>query len=212
MTIEAFETAGVRGFLHRPLVPHGDAVALTHGAGSNANAPLLVRMASAFAEAGFVVLRYDLPYRMARATGPPSPATSAQDREGIVRAIDALRKISAGRVFAGGHSYGGRQTAMAAAEHAELASALLLFSYPLHPPRKRDQLRTGFFPDLRTPALFIHGTRDPFGSIEELRAAIAAIPARTDLLAIEGAGHELASAPAPAILARFRALVCYPEK
>jgi hypothetical protein len=212
MTIEAFETPGVRGFLHRPLVPNGDAIALTHGAGSDANAPLLVRMASAFSEAGFLVLRYDLAYRMVRATGPPSPATSAQDREGIIRAVDALRKFSAGHVFAGGHSYGGRQTAMVAVEHAGLASALLLFSYPLHPPRKRDQLRTGFFPDLGTPTLFVHGTRDPFGSVEELRAAIAAIPARTDLLAIEGAGHELNRAPAAAILARFQALVCYPEK
>ena len=56
---------------------------------------------------------------------------------------------------------------------------------------KPDQPRTAFFPEWRTPALFVHGTRDPFGSLEELRDAIARIPARVDLLAVEGAGHDL---------------------
>jgi predicted alpha/beta-hydrolase family hydrolase len=212
---EAFEAAGVRGVLHRPSVANGDAFALTHGAGSNANAPLLVRMATALADAGYLALRYDLPFRMARPKGPPFPAMAARDREGVRQAVDALRKLAGGRVFAGGHSYGGRQTAMAAAEHGvpgELASGLLLLSYPLHPPRKPEQMRTAFFPELRTPALFVHGTADPFGTVEELRAAITAIPAHTDLLVVEGAGHDLKNAPAADIPERFRALVCYPEK
>ena len=64
-----------------------------------------------------------------------------------------------------------------------------------------------------TPALFVHGTRDAFGSLEELREAIALIPARTDLLAVEGAGHDLKRAAdmTADILARLHALVCYPE-
>jgi len=210
--LEPFESAGMRGVLHRPASSNGDAFALTHGAGSNANAPLLVRMAAALAEAGYLVLRYDLPFRMARAKGPPFPAAAARDREGIAAAANALRNLAGGRVFAGGHSYGGRQTAMAAAERSGLADALLLLSYPLHPPRKPEQLRTSFFPELRTPALFVHGTADPFATIEELRAAIAAAPARTDLLAVEGAGHELGGAAPAEVLERFRALVCYPGK
>jgi predicted alpha/beta-hydrolase family hydrolase len=210
--LEAFETTFVRGVLHRPPVPNGDALALTHGAGSNANAPLLVLLATAFAEAGYLVLRYDLPFRIARPKGPPFPAIAAGDREGIRRAVDELRKLVRGRVFAGGHSYGGRQTAMAAAESSELASALLLLSYPLHPPRKPEQLRTAFFPELRTPALFVHGTADLFGTVEEVRAAITAIPAHTDLLAVENAGHDLKNVAASGVLTRFAALVCYPEK
>jgi predicted alpha/beta-hydrolase family hydrolase len=210
--IESFETAGVRGLLHRPPAPTGDAFALTHGAGSNANAPLLARMAAVLAEAGYLVLRYDLPFRIARPKGPPFPAAAARDREGITRAVDALRKLTPGRVFAGGHSYGGRQTAMAAAENTELAAALLLLSYPLHPPHKPEQQRTSFFPELHTPALFVHGTADPFATVEELRAAVTMIPARTDLFVVTGAGHDLKNAPAAAagILERFRALVCYP--
>jgi predicted alpha/beta-hydrolase family hydrolase len=192
---------------------NGDAFALTHSAGSNANAPLLARMAEALAEAGYLVLRYDLPFRIARAKGPPFPAQASKDREGIARAVGALRKLAPGRLFAGGHSYGGRQTAMAAAENRALADALFLLSYPLHPPNKPEQMRTSFFPALRTPTLIVHGTADPFSTPEELRAAVAAIPARTELFAIAGAGHDLKNAPAAAgaILARFRALVCYPE-
>jgi hypothetical protein len=77
------------------------------------------------------------------------------------------------------------------AENAEPVSALLLLSYPLHPPRKPEQQRTQHLPDLRTPTLFVHGTRDPFGTIAELEQALKMIPAKTKLLTIEGAGHDL---------------------
>jgi predicted alpha/beta-hydrolase family hydrolase len=186
-----FESAGVRGTLHEPESPSGDGIILTHGAGSNSNGPLLVHLARSFADAGWFVLRYDLPFRQQRPKGPPFPAMAAHDREGIRHAAEAMRKLARGRLIAGGHSYGGRQTAMAAAAHHSLAEALLLLSYPLHPPAKPLQKRTDYFPQLRTPALFVHGTADPFGSVEELREAIAVIPAATDLLPVEGAGHDL---------------------
>jgi hypothetical protein len=192
---EILDADEVRGVLHTPEQATGDGLALTHGAGSAASAPLLVSLSRAFCEAGVTVLRYDLPFRMALANGPPFPAAAARDREGIVRAVAALRQRVKGRVFAGGHSYGGRQTAMAAAERPGLADGLLLLAYPLHPPRKPDQPRTAFFPQWRTPALFVHGTRDPFGTLEELRAAMERIPARVDLLAVEGAGHDLKGNP-----------------
>ena len=187
---QVFEAEDLRGVLHTPEQANGDALALTHGAGSNAGAPLLVTLSRAFCEAGLLVLRYDLPFRVAGGS-PTSPAAQARDREGVASAVQTLRQRVKGHVFAGGHSYGGRQTAMIAAERHGLADGLLLLSYPLHPPRKPDQLRNGFFREWRTPALFVHGTRDPFGTLEELRGAIERIPARVDLLAVEGAGHDL---------------------
>ncbi len=190
----AFDDSGVRGVLHLPEKPTGDGVALTHGAGSNSNTALLIALARSFAVAGVAVLRYDLPFRVARPSGSPFPAGQARDREGVRAAVEALRRYAPRRVFAGGHSYGGRQTAMAAAERPDLAAGLLLLAYPLHPPRKPEQLRTAFFPELRTPALFVHGTRDPFASIEELRAAVAQIPAHTEVLVVEKSGHELKAA------------------
>ena len=206
---ERFEKDGVSGVLHRPEEETGDALALTHGAGSNCHAPLLVRLATSFAQSGCLVLRFDLPFRQQRPKGPPFPAAAARDREGIERAVDALRAVVRGRVVAGGHSYGGRQATMAAAGHHGMADGLLLLSYPLHPPKRPDQKRTTHFPQLRTPALFVHGTADPFGSVEELRAAMALIAARTDLIAVEGAGHNLQRAPdlAPGILSRLWALL-----
>ena len=80
---------------------------------------------------------------------------------------------------------------MLAAEQPQLTSGLLLLSYPLHPPHKPAQLRTAHFPQLKTPSLFVHGGRDPFGSHDEMKSALALIPGQTMLLEIEGAGHAL---------------------
>lgn len=95
------------------------------------------------------------------------------------------------KIFLGGHSYGGRQASMLAAEEPDLVAGLLLLSYPLHPPGKPEQIRTQHFPNLRTPTLFVHGTLDPFASIEELEQARKLIPAKTELLTVERAGHDL---------------------
>jgi predicted alpha/beta-hydrolase family hydrolase len=181
----------VRGFLQSPVAPSQDGLVLTHGAGSNSKAPLLVVLAEAFAAACVTVLRYDLPYRQNRAYGPPRPGDAAHDREGLKNAVTALRNLATGRVFLGGHSYGGRQSTMLCADQPGLVDGLLLLSYPLHPPRKPDQLRVQHLPKLKTPALFEHGTRDPFGSPEEMESAVSVIPARTRLVLIEGAGHDL---------------------
>jgi len=180
----------VRGFLHSPAVPKHAGIVLSHGAGSSAHAPLLIALAETFCAFGFSVLRCDLPYRQARSFGPPGPGDAARDRAGLKNAVAALKKDNA-TVYLGGHSYGGRQSSMLCAEEPDLVAGLLLLSYPLHPPRKPEQQRTQHLPDLRTPALFVSGTRDPFGSIEELERAIKMIPAKTKLLAIEGAGHDL---------------------
>ncbi len=181
----------VRGFLHSPENPNGDALILTHGAGSNCNAPLLVALSETFAGHGYVVLRCDLPFRQERRTGPPFPGNAERDRAGLRNAVAVLRKNVTGRIFLGGHSYGGRQATMLCAAEPDLVSGLLLLSYPLHPPRKPEQLRIQHLPNLRTPSMFVHGTRDPFGSIEEMTKALELIPAKTELMKVEGAGHDL---------------------
>ncbi len=181
----------VRGFWHLPENANGDGLVLTHGAGSDCNAPLLVALSLTFAERGYVVLRCDLPFRQKKRFGPPSFGNGELDRAGLANAVTVLRKNVAGRIFLGGHSYGGRQATMLGADEPELVAGLLLLSYPLHPPRKPDQLRTQHLPRLRTSALFVHGTRDPFGSPEEMESALRLIPAKTLLLRIEGRGHDL---------------------
>jgi len=192
---DALSTATpVRGYIHVPQNPSGGGLVLTHGAGTNCNAPLFISVASALCETGLTVLRCDLPFRQLRPHGPPR-SDQHRDQEGLRRALEALRaqpNVDAG-VFLGGHSYGGRQGSLLAASAPGLADALLLLSYPLHPPKSPHQVRTAHFPELRMPAFFVHGTRDGFGTIDEMASAANLIPARTQLLPVESAGHELLS-------------------
>jgi len=189
--LEPIEVAGdppVRGVLH--VATGRDGLVLTHGAGGNKDTPLLVAVAEAFAARGVSVLRCDLPFRQVRARGAPSPAGAARDRDGLRAALDVLRTRVTGRVFLGGHSYGGRQASMLLAEDPSLATALLLQSYPLHPPGKPERLRAEHLPRLRTPTAFVYGRGDPFATPEELEEARTLIPARTTLLTVPG-GHDL---------------------
>ncbi|MGH9693369.1 MAG: alpha/beta family hydrolase, partial [Bryobacteraceae bacterium] len=126
-----------------------------------------------------------------RPHGPPAPGDAAFDRANLREAVHELRTLAQGRVFLGGHSYGGRQASMLAAEDPQVADALLLFSYPLHPPKQPANWRTAHFPLLRTPALFVHGVKDPFGSPDEMRTALRLPPASTQLLILDRAGHDL---------------------
>jgi predicted alpha/beta-hydrolase family hydrolase len=187
----------VRGALHRPSSPGVDVLVLTHGAGGNHETPVLRAVAEAFAARRTTVLRCDLPFRQARAKGPPSPAGAARDRAGLRRAVELMRARCPGRVLLGGASYGGRQASLLVAEHPGLVDALLLLAYPLHAPGRPEAPRADHFPRIHTPVLFVHGTRDPFATIEELDAARATLGAPSALLPVEEAGHDLGRGHAP---------------
>lgn len=194
-----FETGGVRGWLHEPAAGAPKrALVMTHGAGGNAKGEMLIAIARALASEGWIVLRCDLPFRQQRASGPPRPADAAKDREGLREAVEAMRTRLGGDadipVTLGGHSYGGRQASMLAAEAgpALRADSLFLCSYPLHPPGRPDQLRTQHLGSIQIPALFVHGTKDPFGTPVEMRAAVKLVPGGKGWIEfVEGAGHDL---------------------
>lgn len=187
----------VRGALHRPATAGADALVLTHGAGGTHDAPVLRAVAEAFAARGTTVLRCDLPFRQARAKGPPSPAGATRDRAGLRRAVELMRARGAGRVLLGGVSYGGRQATLLAAEQPTLVEGLLLLAYPLHAPGRPDAPRTAHFPAIRTPALFVHGTRDPFGTLEELESARRLLAGVSALVRVDGVGHDLGGGRMP---------------
>lgn len=179
-------------------------ILLTHGAGSNADAPLLRTLDAALTAAGFRVLRYTLPFRQAHA-GPPRAGDAARDRVGIREALNGLRAEGAEKVIAGGHSYGGRQASMLLAEEPGAADGLLCLSYPLHPPKKPEQKRTAHLAGIACPALFVHGERDPFGTIGELREAL---PDSASLVPVPGAAHDLARHDvAPVVIAWLREIL-----
>jgi predicted alpha/beta-hydrolase family hydrolase len=181
----------IAGIAHQPEGDPKGAVLLTHGAGGNRDSPLLIRLCDEWARRGFVAVRYDLPYRRRRPKGPPS-GSAASDQAGIVEAIELGRRLGGGPVIAGGHSYGGRMTSMVVAAGTEV-SVLALSSYPLHPPGKPERARTEHLPDIGAPTVFTHGTADPFGTPDELRAAAELIPAPTAIVEVTGARHDLGS-------------------
>jgi predicted alpha/beta-hydrolase family hydrolase len=181
----------IAGIAHEPDGRPVGAVALTHGAGGSRESPLLIRLCDEWASRGFVAVRYNLPYRRRRPKGPPSGSATA-DQAGIVEAVELVRTLTDGPVVAGGHSYGGRMTSMAVAD-ALIVDVLTLFSYPLHPPGKPERARTEHLPRIAAPTVFTHGTADPFGTLDELRAATALIPAPTTIVEITGARHDLGS-------------------
>ncbi len=207
----------IAGVAHEPVGEPNERpkgiVVLTHGAGGNRDSPLLQQVCDEWARRGWLAVRYNLPYRRRRPTGPPS-GSAATDRAGIVEAITLCRSLASGPLIAGGHSYGGRQASMVVAASREEAAApvdvLTLFAYPVHPPGKPERLRTEHLPGITVPTVFTYGTSDPFGTPAEVRDAAAIIAAPTELVEITGARHDLRSktldVPALAVDAALRLL------
>lgn len=199
----------IAGVAHRPESPASGVVVLTHGAGGSRESPLLQQVCDEWARRGWLAVRYNLPYRRRRPTGPPS-GSAATDRAGIVEAITVCRVLADGPLIAGGHSYGGRQTSMAVASGEAAVDVLTLFSYPVHPPGKPERPRTEHLPDITVPTVFTHGTSDPFGTPGEVRDAAALIAAPTEVVEVAGARHDLRSktldVPALAVDAALRLL------
>ncbi|MGC0365918.1 putative alpha/beta-hydrolase family hydrolase [Rhodococcus sp. 27YEA15] len=200
-TVETVDSGELRGFLHRPTASPVATLALTHGAGSDCDTVLLRAVAEGFADAGIQVLRFDLAFRVRKPKGPPHPSRAGEDRAGIADVVAMLCEDypTPGPVLLGGHSYGGRQASMAAAANPSLADGLLLLSYPLHPPKKPEKLRTEHLPELNTPTAVVHGSKDEFATTDEMAAALALVPATTRLVEFDGARHDLSVTRFPVV-------------
>jgi uncharacterized protein len=163
------------------------ALLLTPGAGSDSSHPALRAIETALAP--LPVARVDFPYRKeGRKTPDRAPKLIASLREEAAVLV-AQARIRPASLALGGRSMGGRMCSMAVAEGLP-ARALVLISYPLHPPGKPDNLRVEHFPQLDLPCLFVSGTKDPFGSPDELETHAKAIPGDVTHLWIEGGGHD----------------------
>lgn len=162
-----------------PTIPTGILAVLWYSPTAPAALPLpmLRLLCTAWAERGWLAIRFDMPFRRNRPSGPPSASSADKDRAGIAEVINKARAMVDGPLLAGGHSYGGRQTSMLVAEKGPIVDVLTLFSYPLHPPGKPDRLRIEHLPDIQVPTVFTHGTSDAFGTIAELKEASVLIPA-----------------------------------
>jgi predicted alpha/beta-hydrolase family hydrolase len=143
-----------------------DVVVLAHGAGAPMDSAFMNDFAGGLAAEGLRVARFEFPYMRARREGGRG---GAPDREPVLRDAwkQAIAQLGGGpRVVIGGKSLGGRIASLVADETA--ARGLLCLGYPFHPPGQLDRLRTRHLKELATPALFLQGTRDPFGTREQV--------------------------------------------
>jgi uncharacterized protein len=161
----------------------------------------LVAIDQALAAKDIVVERVEFPSRAAgKRRTDPSAVCIATVRRAAGELASRLG-VSVGRIAVGGRSFGGRMSSMAVAEGLEV-QALVLVSYPLHPPGKPDQLRTSHFPDLQVPCLFVSGRRDAFATTGELERETAAIPGAVTLAFVDGDhGLRMGEGEAAAIVA-----------
>jgi len=170
-------------------------VVLAHGAGAGKDHPWMKRVAQAFESAGMRVVTFNFPYMDARRHVPDKPAVLEAHFATVWR--DAGAKAT-GPMFAAGKSMGGRIASQVAAK-GDLTPApagLVFFGYPLHPPGKPQQLRDAHLPDITAPMLFLQGSRDPFGSPDEMRALVDRLPGAT--LSITDRGdHSLVTSRRP---------------
>jgi predicted alpha/beta-hydrolase family hydrolase len=138
-----------------------------HGAGGAMDTPFMNVVAERMGERGIRVVRFEFPYMAARRAG--TKKGGAPDRQPVL--LDTWRQVIADHgggpaVFIGGKSLGGRMASMVADETR--ARGLICFGYPFHPPGKPERTRTEHLEHLRTPALILQGTRDPFGTPDDV--------------------------------------------
>jgi predicted alpha/beta-hydrolase family hydrolase len=214
-TDEHPDKPAVRGFLHPCPTPKG-ALVLAHAAAANCDSPLLVALAGEFSAAGIVVLRCDLPFRQLRPKGRPPANFGPRDQAGLRRAVELMKAEVSKTVYLGGHAYGGRQASILAALEPSLVAGLLLLSYPLHPPQQSEPQRTYHFSAVRNPVMFVQASRDPFGTAQEIDAALGKLSAPARVIVVKDARHELLTEQNRETLPRtvvheFTAFVEHPE-
>ena len=163
------------------------------GAGTGADQPGLVAIEEALAP--LPVERRDFAYRAAGRKAPPRAPTLVAEVLAAAGEMAARLGCGPGELVLGGRSMGGRMCSMAVADGLP-AAGLILVAYPLHPPGKPDKSRTEHLPRVQVPCLFVSGTKDPFGSPDELEAATAAIAGDVTHEWLDGKGHDLKGADA----------------
>jgi uncharacterized protein len=158
---------------------------LTPGASAGRDHTGLVAIDAAVTQRGVAVDRVEFPGQTAGKRRTDPPAVCIQTVRDATVALARRLSVPISRIVVGGRSFGGRMCSIAVAEGLE-AAALVLVSYPLHPPGRPDRLRAEHFADLRVPCLFVSGRRDAFATSEELEREIAAIPGPVTLELVDG--------------------------
>jgi predicted alpha/beta-hydrolase family hydrolase len=167
---------------------------LAPGAGAPQTHRWMVSMAQAVADRSIDVVTFDFLYAAARKRAPDRPPVLEATWRAAIAAVRARADLATDRLYIGGKSMGGRIATQVAAgtEPIGRIAGLVLLGYPLHPPGKPQQLRSEHLSRVEAPMLFVQGSRDTFGTREELGPIVARLSPGTRMLVIEGGDHSLA--------------------
>lgn len=171
----------------------GTTIILGHGAGAGQLHPFMQLFANGLAARGFDTMTFNFAY-MEKGRGVPDPKAKLEAcYSAVIEAAQKHKKLKGNRLVIGGKSMGGRIASQVAAspESAESIAALIFLGYPLHPPGRPDKLRDAHLPQITAPMLFIQGSRDTFGSTDEIRDLIKRLHLPATLYPIEGGDHSL---------------------
>ena len=171
----------------------GATLVLGHGAGADQTSRFMVSFAQGLADRGIETVTFNFPY-MERRLRLPDPSARLEACYGAVIASVQSWPGRAGSLFIGGKSLGGRIASQVAAARDDLVASLaglVFLGYPLHPPGKPQRLRAAHLPRIRVPMLFVQGSRDSFGTPDELRSILATVPSAV-LYVVDGGDHSLA--------------------
>lgn len=177
------------------------AIVLAHGAGAGQASPFIVRTAQGLAGRGVTAATFDFPYMAAKRRVPDRTDVLEGCWRDVIR--EAQGQLGGTPLFIGGKSMGGRIASHVAAAGLDGLAGLVFLGYPLHPPGKPEQRRDAHLPAIREPMLFVQGSRDAFGTADDIRAVLPELQNGT-LYEVAGADHSLKvggrGAPKPDVL------------
>ena len=177
--------------VYRATTPAGRLLVLAHGAGAGQHHPFMTAVATRLSGRGIDVVTFDFDYMRERRKVPDRAPLLEQCFGAVVDWATARDEFAGHRLLIGGKSMGGRMATHLAAAADPRLSGVVALGYPLHPPGKPQQLRTAHLPAIRTPLLIVQGSRDTFGTPDELRPVVAGIPGPATLHVVEGGDHSL---------------------
>jgi len=167
----------------------GVTIILGHGAGADQMSGFMRMAAEGLAARGLDALTFNFLYKEQKRGAPDPKAKLESCYRAVIEAARQQKKLKDNKLVIGGKSMGGRIASQVAAEDSDGISGLAYLGYPLHPPGRLDKMRDEHLPQIKAPMLFIQGSRDPFGSEEEIRAIIKKHRLDATLYAIEGGDH-----------------------
>jgi predicted alpha/beta-hydrolase family hydrolase len=191
----AFDVGGARAsalvYPSERAAPHA-ALVLAHGAGAPQTHPWMVGMARALASRGLDVVTFNFLYADAKRRVPDKNAVLEDTWLAALEAVRTRADVAHARLFIGGKSMGGRIATQVAAQGAPGIEGVVLLGYPLHPPGRPEKLRAAHLERVKAPMLFVQGSRDAFGTPEELEPFLAPLAERgTRLFVVQGGDHSL---------------------